>query len=297
MASHVAIDSNDLPPIEIFDIGAAPEGPERYEPLLAQNLAHLTGFEPNSAALRKLHALNLPRRRYLPQFLGNGGSATFHFTLWPGCSSLYEPDPAAIELFTGMGALPPDGNYAITITTTVQTARLDDIPDLPPCDYLKADVQGAELDILQGASKVLSTATVLELEASFIPLYKKQPLFGDLQVFLRDHGFILHKFIDIGGRPFRPFQVGHNPREPMSQLLFADAVFVRDFTRLDLYTPDQLLKTAAILHLVYHSHDLAHLLLAEFDRRQGTTRAPAFTDALSRLPQLPRLFMNLKTDA
>jgi FkbM family methyltransferase len=283
--------------IEILDIGAAVEGEDRYEPLLANNLARVTGFEPNSVALRHLQSLNRPSRQYLPHFVGRGGPARFHFTHWSGCSSLYEPDPAAIELFTSIGALPPDGNYAVTATAAVETVRLDDVADVPACDYLKADVQGAELDVLEGASKVLAHAVVLELEVEFVPLYKNQPLFGEIQVFLRDCGYVLHKFIDIGGRPFRPFQVGANPREPMSQLLFADAVFVRDFTRLDGYTDEGLIKAAAILHLVYHSHDIAHLLLTEHDRRTGSRRAGQFMEALGRMPQLPRLFMNLKTDA
>jgi hypothetical protein len=41
---------------------------------------------------------------------------------------------------------------------------------------------------------VLADALVVETEAEFVPLYRGQPLFGDLQVFLRDQGFLLYNW-------------------------------------------------------------------------------------------------------
>ena len=55
----------------------------------------------------------------------------------------------------------------------------------------------------------------------------------------------------------------------MSQLFWADAVFVRDLTRLDRLADRQLLSMAAILHYCYESHDLALHLLTEYERRTG----------------------------
>ncbi len=82
---------------------------------------------------------------------------------------------------------------------------------------------------MRNGTKKLQDVLVVETEVEFLALYKDQPLFGDLQVFLRDHGFVLHKLIDVAGRPFRPISPP-NPHTPMSQLLWADAIFVRDFT-------------------------------------------------------------------
>lgn len=63
-------------------------------------------------------------------------------------------------------------------------------------------------------------------------------------------------------------------------MLFADAVFVRDFTKLGLFTAVKLLKTAAILHDIYRSYDLALRFLMEHDRRAGTTYAGAYGQSL-----------------
>lgn len=38
--------------------------------------------------------------------------------------------------------------------------------------------------------EVLRRAIVVECEALFVPLYHDQPLFGDLQVFMRNEGFL-----------------------------------------------------------------------------------------------------------
>jgi hypothetical protein len=159
-------------------------------------------------------------------------------------------------------------------------------------DFLKVDAQGYELEIMHHGTTTLSNTLVIECETEFVPLYKDQPLFGDVQCFLRDQGFMLHKLIDVAGRPFRPFNPP-NPYQPMSQMLWADAIFVRDFTRLDAYDDDDLLKAAAILDVVYSSYDLVGLLLAEHDRRLKTGIQQAFVRDLQNRSSLSLQFLNV----
>jgi FkbM family methyltransferase len=285
----------NIPNIEILDIGAMPEGVNRYDQLIQQELATVTGFEPNLAQLKILEDLKRPRRRYLPYVLGTGEPATFHVTRYPGCCSLFEPDPNVIDLFADMDAQPPDGNFAVLKTVPTNTRRLDDVPALPPVDFLKADIQGGELDVLRHGTRVISNAVVLEIEVEFLPLYKNQPLFGDIQVFLRDHHFVLHKFLDIAGRAIRPLMLERNPNEPISQVLWADAIFVRDYTDISLWTDEQLLKAAAILYDVYCSHDLVYYLLSALDLRTGSDYVRRFTKALGKMmPHLPLMYMTPK---
>ena len=61
-----------------------------------------------------------------------------------------------------------------------------------------------------------------------------------------------------------------NAYDGISQLLWADAVFVRDLRRLDLLSDEQLLKTAMLLQECYGSIDLAYHFLMEYDRRNAT---------------------------
>jgi FkbM family methyltransferase len=289
---RVALDV-ELPVVEILDVGAMLEGTERYASLVAQSLARVTGFEPNPAELDRLRATKRGPYRYLPYFLGRGGPARFHVTRYPGCSSLYAPDPTMIDLFATIGA-GPGGNFQVREVIPVETRRLDDIADCPPPDYIKIDVQGAELDVLEGGTTALQHALVVELEAEFVPLYRDQPLFGDIQTFLWRRGFVLHKLLDVGGRCFRPVQLNGNPFRPISQLLWADAVFVRDFRALDRFTDDELLKVAAVLHEAYCSYDLVLRFLLEYDRRRHADLANRYVGATLSGQELPTMCLNLR---
>ena len=162
----------------ILDIGAMVEGVPRFQGLADQYNAHVTGFEPNPAEFSKLRASE--RQTYLPHFLGDCSSSTFHMTRYPGCASLYEPNTDLINFFQTIGAS-AGGNFEVTSEEQVSTRRLDDVYPFDAAHYIKVDVQGAELDVLAAGERVLATTLLVELEVSFVELYRRQPLFGDVQ--------------------------------------------------------------------------------------------------------------------
>ena len=282
----------DLPRIVVLDVGAMREGEDRYAALLEQDLASVVGFEPQAAQLDALLTRKPATHHYLPYFLGRGEARTFYVTRYPGCSSLYEPDPAVIDLFATLGT-GPDGNYEVVDRIEVETKRLDDIDECPPPDYVKIDVQGGELDVLDGGAEKLRDAVVIETETEFVPLYKEQPLFADVQTRLGALGFYLHKLVDVGGRTFRPVRNEPRPYRAISQLLWADAVFVRRFTDLAALSDTQLLKAALVLHEVYRSFDLVIHLLGELDRRQNSALATRYANSLGKT-EVYRHFMTIK---
>jgi FkbM family methyltransferase len=280
------------PTVDVLDVGARIEGRERYASLVEAGMARVAAVEPNTTEVERLRAARPDIARFIPRFLGDGGQATVHITAWPGCISIYEPDPNVIGLFSGI-SVEPRGNFHVIRTERVQTVRLDDIdPPVAP-DYIKLDVQGAELTVLRHGTASIAKTAVIECEVEFIPVYKGQPLFDEVQRFLRDRGFALHKLIDLGSRCFRPISLGH-PAAGLSQILWADAVFVRDFADLDAYGDDMLLRAALVLHDVYASVDLVHFLLLEYDRRCASDFAVRYNARLKTVPELPRQIANLK---
>ena len=58
-------------------------------------------------------------------------------------------------------------------------------------DHLKLDVEGAELDVMAGASDALRQALALEVEVEFNPVFRDQPLFADVDRHLRAQGWEL----------------------------------------------------------------------------------------------------------
>ena len=143
----------------------------------------------------------------------------------------------------------------------VDTRRLDDIAEIGAVDYLKIDIQGGEMMVFENAAEKLKDCLVVHTEVMFVPMYVGQPLFSEQELFLRKLGLQVHKFFEMQGHVLKPFVVSGDVHAPLSQVFWADVIFIKDITRLDRLRPEQLLKLAVILHDVYSSVDVAHLVL------------------------------------
>ncbi|WP_300296531.1 FkbM family methyltransferase [Ferrovibrio sp.] len=266
--------------VKVVDVGANPiDGDPPYATLLRGGHADIVGFEPNLEALAKLNSQKGPTETYLPYAVGDGGRHTLNFCQAPGMTSLLKPNPEVINLFHGFPAW-----GTVVGTEEIDTRRLDDIPETEGMDLLKIDVQGAELMVFQNATQRLAEAVVIQTEVEFLQMYVDQPLFGDVDCFLRSQGFVFHRFFPTVSRTIQPMLVGDNIYAGMSQIFWADAIFVRDFTRPALMSERQLLAMAAIVHDCYQSFDLVLHLLLEYDRRTGNRMGPNY---LARLQQGP----------
>ncbi len=265
--------------INIVDIGASSHGQltEPYAPLMQANLANVVGFEPDSQAHAKLCEIyaDNPSYRYLPYFVGKGGPATFYETNWFMTGSLYKPNKPLLDAFFQLADV-----VQLVAEHPVSTVRLDDLDDLGTVDMVKIDVQGAELDVFKGGIKALADALVIWTEVEFIELYEGQPLFAEIEQFLRAQGFMFHCFTGIVSRSFKPLILKDNPYAGIKQAIWSDAVFVRDFQRLDKLDNRQLRKLAAILDSVVQSADFCLLILKELDRREGSHLADRYVKSL-----------------
>lgn len=274
--SFRALTGGVAPRVKVVDIGANPIDAEPpYAAMLRAGDAEVVGFEPNREALALLDRRKGPLERYFPFAVGDGARHRLHICQAPGMTSLLEPDPAVLGLFHGF----PDWGRVVA-TEEVETVRLDDVAETAGADLLKLDIQGAELMVLRHAEARLREAVVIQAEVEFLPLYKDQPLFSEMEIFLRARGFALHRFFPEVSRAVRPMMVNNDPYAGLGQLVWADAVFIRDLTRLEALTDRQVLAMAAILHDAYGAYDIAFRLVAEHDRRSGASRAEAYLAGL-----------------
>lgn len=265
------------PFISIVDIGAMALPGERaaYANLQRPGKHRVVGFEPAQAECDRLNAMKLPGHTYLPYFIGNGEECTFHECNFPMTSSLFPPNTRLLREFQNLAELTvPVRQHR------VKTRRLDDIPEIGACDLLKIDVQGAELDVFKNGEKILDGVAVVHTEVEFVPLYTGQALFADVDLFLRSRGLEFHGFISMSGRCFKPLVVNDDINRAVRQTLWADAIYVRDFTRFDELSPDTLLKIAVIAYENYESADLAARALQHYDAKTGSAIWHQFMKAL-----------------
>jgi FkbM family methyltransferase len=255
-----------LPQFRIVDVGAMNmgDGNECYAPLLKITPCEVIGFEPVTSEFEKLRRTGKENERYLPYFVGDGSMRTFYECTFPMTSSLFEPNTDLLAKFQNLDEL-----VRVVKTYPVQTTRLDDIPEVGGTDLLKVDVQGAELLVFRGGANMLGDVLVIQTEVEFVPLYKEQPLFADVDAFLRARGFQFHR-MGMAGRTFKPLMPSHDINAATSQWLWGDAVYVRDFMAFDRLAPTALLKLACILHECFRSYDLAAVALQAHDRQAGT---------------------------
>jgi FkbM family methyltransferase len=236
----------------VVDIGANPIDAEPpYRKLLDARLCRVIGFEPQPAALAALDARKSDLETYLPHVVGDGSAGTLKVCRASGMTSLFTPDSHALRHFPRFAEW---GQVVEEIP--VQTHRLDDIRELGAFDFLKMDVQGSELAVLHGGSERLKTVVAIQAEVSFIPLYRGQPIFGEIDLALRSLGFVPHSFAAINRRLIEPFY-DDDPYKALNQLLEADVVYVRDFMQPSRMSAEQLKHLAVTAHHCCGSFDLA----------------------------------------
>jgi FkbM family methyltransferase len=236
----------------IVDVGANPiDGDPPYKAMLAAGLCEVTGFEPQAEALTRLEAKKGPRERYLPYALGDGSRGLLNVCELEGMTSLLVPDPRRLALFN---LFPIWGHVKHQIP--VDTRKLDDIAEIARMDFLKMDVQGSERAVLNHGRTRLKDAVVVQTEVSFVPLYQDQPVFGEIDLLLRDAGFFPHAVTGTKIWPIAPMVVGDAPNRGIRQLLETDMIYVRDFSRPENMDAEQWKQLALVAHHCYGSYDL-----------------------------------------
>jgi FkbM family methyltransferase len=175
------------------------------------------------------------------------------------CCSLYEPNLDYARWFEVI----PEA-MTIDLVLPVDVFSLDDFcheKGLTSIDYLMLDVQGAELLVLQGASGILPSVLAIKTEVNFSNLYHRQPLFADVDIFLRQAGFSIFdlscNYIPrklkssprVYSKRFSKFAF-ENESVRCGQLLWGDAIYFRDLLHCGETCQEKLLKLACLADLI-----------------------------------------------
>ena len=109
--------------VNVLDIGASTLDNAKYSQLIYKKICDIIAIEPQQNYAPNLGDIG----ENSSAVLADGNRHTFYSTRFPGNSSIFEPDDEIIDLFTGIGASSPSGNYYTKSTSEVDTHRLDDM--------------------------------------------------------------------------------------------------------------------------------------------------------------------------
>ena len=253
----------------VIDVGAKQEGSIGFEPLVDNGLAKLLGFEPDPDSFVELE--NTEHRQFLPLALGDGQTHELCICNAGGMNSLLTPNDEWLRIFPGFSRW-----GEIKSKLSVDTKRLDDIPQARETRFAKLDIQGAELMVLKNGTAVLENIALLQLESSPAPLYHNEPTLFEVGQWMYEQGFVLHTFSNENKRCLKPYGTEENPYTGRNHIFQVDAVFMPNPLTWDRLPVDRLKALAFFAHAMYRSFDVAMLALDVLDRRDGGVRVEAY---------------------
>ena len=222
-------------------------------------MLNVIGFEPDPAEAEMLSKLN-PDSKYYPNALwGSDEVREFYLCDWESTSSMYPPD----EINNLKYADAHCSKRTVKKIVNVQCSRLDSLlqtTDYP--DFIKIDTQGAELEILKGASGILNmSAPIVLAETWCTPIYKGMPLTHKVMEFMYELGYSV---FDLGvAAAWRHKNSSLSKSHCKSSTIGFDLVFVKNAENIEFKTASNILKYVALLEL-YGFRDYALATLENY---------------------------------
>jgi len=262
--------------------------------IFAPNLS-IYGFDADADACDEANA-ELETRQinwkeiHIPLAIGKEiGERTLYVTKHPMCSSLYPPNEPYLARLAGLSELMNlDFSFEIDTTTLDNFCQEQGVNEI---DFMQIDVQGADIDVLEGAKNILNRGTLaIQIEVEFSHLYTNQPLFADVDTFLRKHDFTLFD-ISTAYRLRARSPVCSSVRQ--GQLLWGDGIYFRDLIREDmdeqLKSPDRMLKLACIADIMNfpdYTLEILEYLTLKYGEDSNYNFANSIVESLAQFPEL-----------
>ena len=269
----IALNSTNIlqeSPLVVVDVGAS-GGFEGHWGIYYGANCKLIGFEPDIKECNRLNSLCDANKVYYPTALSNEKSRKIFFSTQLSYAS------GLLRVNTEMTSRFEDNNNCtVTGMSFVDTCDYDSFSQdnkLPKADFIKLDTEGCELDILRGAEFALRDSVLgMSLEMLFQQWRISQPVFSEIDLFLRSKGFMLYDFTSqkYARKVLPPYPTTWRMKPygggstPVGQVIAGDFLYFRDPIQ-EVYSGDtigsgwdhwRILKLASLYEL-YNLNDCA----------------------------------------
>ncbi len=285
--AKILVDLLTAEPLHCVDVGARGGMQSHWRPFA--DLMRIDLFEPDAAACKVQADKARPNETWFPVALGGEtGLAKLYVLAKPSGSSLFPPNPELMPVFA------PTSYGTLDKVIEVPLMTLSDFIDKyqrPLPNLIKLDIQGGELAVFKGTRpEHWRDLLAIQTEIEFAELYKGQPLFGDIDAFMRAQGFVLYDILPARSYRYegeksharlrRHLNILKNRPDISCRLIAGDAFYLRSPEAV-LASGDQaaILKLFVIL-LLYRFLDEA-LWLAEAAHKAGHISATDESDLIA----------------
>jgi len=234
--------------LSLLDVGAANGAYDRWSAF--QKFINYFGVEPDSRSSKSVIKSNSSSSYNSESLITHAlwhskGEVTLNLCRKPMASSIYEPNRQFINLF------PEPERNDIVDTIKLPSETVDRVAQQANVnfDVIKLDVQGAELDVLKGATNSLAQTLAIDIEVEFCELYKDQPLFDQIFSFLRKSGLEFIDFTYI-------YRWSPDSFNGLGQTTFSDALFMRAPEKVAESKDASTIRKFAMICAVYERGDL-----------------------------------------
>ena len=240
-------------PVRILDIGAR-AGLEEHWQFYEDRIKQI-GFEPDINECERLNReSNNSNHKFYPVALGRKQETRpFSVCEWGGSSSFYPANMDYLKRFADENGKLMQVKEQIELET-IDLDTFSTQEQLGEIDFIKLDVEGSELDILQGGKNCLHNVMGLSLEVLFHNSLRHQPTFSEIDLWLSSHGF---KLFDLAlyrhARKALPLPANSLGASEQGQVLWGQALYLRDavaeMNENSFWSRERILKLASMMEL------------------------------------------------
>lgn len=238
----------------LYDLGSAGGVPPPF--CYLTEIIDLINFEPDPRGISERNGETLPIA------IGPKELDRIYLNKRAFTSSLLRPNMSVINRYDFKHIFPNENKiFKCVATQNVETFGLDEIiisKNLPPPDFLKIDVQGLSMEVLESADKCLSESIIgIQVEVEFLEVYKGQKIWSSVINLLGDYGYELFRINNISKWYYK---TSMQLESHTGQDIFCDLLFFKNIDSLenkDLFWNLENSKKAILLFLLFDLPDTA----------------------------------------